>query len=100
MTPFDQFWQAYPRRVGKGLCRELFQKAAKAYRYQVMNEDIEQRFIPHPATWLRQGRYEDIEPEERKRLADKIDAIQERIEQKRGNVTRLPVTGLNRRSGA
>ena len=38
-------------------------EAAKRYRRSLVGPDfrltIEERFIPHPATWLNQGRFED-----------------------------------------
>lgn len=69
---FETFWQRYPRRVGK-------QAALKAWlAAQRRGHDTERimaglarhdgawpdetEFIPHPATWLNQGRYDD-EPE-------------------------------------
>ena len=102
MEEFDAFWKAFPRKVGKALCRAKFNKitgggltiaiegekitlkataaeivaAAKAYW---MQEDGEKQFIPHPATWLNQGRFEDIDEEERDALAERYDRLQERI---------------------
>lgn len=104
LSAFEEFWKAYPRKVGKALCRAKFAalvgdglrttvdgqklllksseddlvKAAKAFWYD-MPEDQDPRFIPHPATWLNQGRYEDIDDERRDELAAKYDALQERI---------------------
>ena len=66
---FARFWSAYPKKVGK-------KDAEKAYRsvnepVDVLIEAVERqkqskqwreengRFIPNPATWLRQGRWMD-----------------------------------------
>ncbi len=73
---FDAFWQACPRKIGKDAARKSFARSTK--RSDVTAADIvaameraaifwrrtrtETRFIPHPATWLNQGRYEDPEP--------------------------------------
>ena len=69
MTDFDRFWEAYPKKVGKEAARRAFEKvkepvdllinAIEKQRQseQWMKEDG--RFIPNPATWLNQGRWED-----------------------------------------
>lgn len=66
---FDQFWSNYPLKVGKTECRKAFEKlpdkahviaAAKEYGAAVaLWKDEDRKFIPHPATWLNQGRYDD-----------------------------------------
>lgn len=72
---FDAFWAAYPRRVGKGAAKKKFLEtitadmvdrviqAAEAYREQIKdNPDMAReggKFIPHPSTWLNQGRFDD-----------------------------------------
>lgn len=69
--PFDEFWSACPRKVGKAEARRKFAKATKATDPAVLIEAMrthaahwrahrtEERFIPHPATWLHQGRWLD-----------------------------------------
>ncbi|MFZ3569458.1 hypothetical protein ACNYS0_21130 [Streptomyces sp. BH034] len=72
---FDEFWDAYPRKVAKGNARTAYAKAIKrgadpaalataAARHaaQWRAAHTEPRFIPHPATWLNAERYDD-EPE-------------------------------------
>jgi hypothetical protein len=68
---FDLFWSKYPRKVGRKTSRASFVKALKDapadrimqaltfYRLEWVGK--EERFIPHPATWLNQGRYLDKE---------------------------------------
>jgi hypothetical protein len=68
---FDAFWKAYPRKVGKGAARKAYIKVMDlrhathdvvmnaVLRYIPLWERMEQRFIPHPATWLNQERWED-----------------------------------------
>lgn len=72
---FEQFWAIYPRKVGKDGARKAFEKRhfdADSLK-SVLNAVSEQarshqwqreggQFIPHPATWLNQGRWQD-EPE-------------------------------------
>jgi hypothetical protein len=72
---FDQFWSAYPKKVGKEAARkswirikpskELHAKiltavaaAKKTTQWQRENG----QYIPHPATWLNQGRWDDELP--------------------------------------
>lgn len=68
---FDEFWQAYPKRVGKGAAEKSWQKLAEPDRAAVM-QDLRQRpfsdpqwlkdggqFIPNPATYLNQKRFDD-----------------------------------------
>ncbi len=71
---FDQFWQAYPRKVGKDAAKKSFDKRspdadllAKMLRaIDVQSKSVDWlkdggQFIPHPATWLNQGRWMDGE---------------------------------------
>lgn len=67
--PFDAFWHAYPRKVGKSAARrkwvtlvrqgvrpEVMTAAAQAYRDKPGREP---QYTAHPTTWLNQGRWED-----------------------------------------
>lgn len=67
---FEEFWRYYPAKVGKAAARRAFPRAVKQAggdpdeivfglkaRLHLFPEDP--RFIPHPATWLNQGRWED-----------------------------------------
>ncbi len=68
---FLAFWQAYPRRIGKGAARTAFHRAARyadpnmivqaalTYARFVEDRQVEQQFIPHPATWINGERWED-----------------------------------------
>jgi hypothetical protein len=66
---FDAFWSAYPRKVAKGAARRAFDKltdkdaavtASAAYAAAVaLWSDEDKQFVPHPATWLNDGRFED-----------------------------------------
>lgn len=71
-TDFDLFWEAYPRKEGKGAARKSFEKAIKKGVTVDMLIDAVNRqrcgaqwtkdngqYIPHPATWLNQERWED-----------------------------------------
>ena len=66
---FDVFWSAYPKKVGKEAARKAFAKVSVSV--DVLVNAVEQQklsaqwqkdngqFIPNPATWLNQGRWED-----------------------------------------
>jgi hypothetical protein len=69
---FEQWWASYPRKVGKGNAKKIFLKIApdKALFEKMMTtlekaKHCEQwskehgQFIPHPSTWLGQGRWDD-----------------------------------------
>lgn len=71
---FCQFWSAYPRRVAKKAAWKALEKvrrneevefevllvAVKAFAESVRTKDRE--FIPHPTTWINQGRWDDELP--------------------------------------
>ena len=71
---FEHFWNAYPRKVGKPAARRAMKaKFALDTRMDIVdgfeawntywNEaEIAESFIPHPATWLNQERYNDTPP--------------------------------------
>lgn len=69
---FDRFWRAYPKKVGKDAAKKAFDKrkpdesllssmlAAVAIQSNTndwMKNDGQ--FIPHPSTWLNEGRWQD-----------------------------------------
>lgn len=68
---FDRFWKVYPNKKGKGVARTAFQKAKAKVSVDVMISAVENqkrsrqwmddggRYIPHPATWLNQERWDD-----------------------------------------
>jgi hypothetical protein len=71
-TLFDEFWQAYPKKVGKGYAYDCFKKIkvsrklldimleaiAKQKKSDMWKRDKGQ-YIPNPSTWLNQKRWED-----------------------------------------
>lgn len=71
---FAEFYAAYPRKVGKGAAAKAYAKATKdtdpaAILAGLRNAvevwratGTEDRFIPHPATWLNAGRWADEQP--------------------------------------
>ena len=81
---FDAFWAVYPRKVGKGDARKAFAKvkAPVSVLINAVNTQKQSQqwlrndgqYIPNPATWLNQGRWEDELPTKEGRL-DWIDDI-------------------------
>lgn len=72
---FSRFWAAYPRKVGKQAAKkswsrlhpseELTQAILQAIEAQKQSRQWKEnngQFIPNPATWLNQGRWEDELP--------------------------------------
>lgn len=68
-SKFDEFWDAYPRRIAKGSARKAWSKATNhndpdkiieaAKRYAQTRRGEDPRFTPHPASWLNAERWLD-----------------------------------------
>jgi len=66
---FAEFWERYPRRIGKAAARKAYAKALKAGTHDEIMFGLsqqmpslvsrEQQYIPHPSTWLTQERWND-----------------------------------------
>ena len=68
---FEAWWKGYPKKVGKLQASKAFDKALKMTDESKLIEAVKRQsncaqwqkdggqFIPHPATWLNQGRWED-----------------------------------------
>ena len=69
---FDTFWNVYPRKIGKAKCLrwfeqhqvtdELMTKMLDTLSIQKKSDQWSKnngQFIPHPYTWLNQGRWDD-----------------------------------------
>ena len=97
---FDLFWSAYPRREGKGRAEKAWTKAVRLASPENIVDAVhatkwadEKQFIPLPASWLNDRRWEDeshsngpprpsqaeMEEQERKRIAHlmKLAGIEE-----------------------
>lgn len=81
---FEAFWESYPRKIGKAKALsvwlklnpsiELLGRILAAVRQQEKCEQWQKdsgQFIPHPATWLNQGRWDDV-VEIKKTNAEKV----------------------------
>ncbi|MCI1966323.1 MAG: replication protein [Oscillospiraceae bacterium] len=69
---FNEFWQAYPKKVGKGAAERSFKKykpddsllsvmlgALECQRRSIQWQREGGQYIPNPSTWLNQRRWED-----------------------------------------
>jgi len=85
---FDEFWSAYPRRVGKQAAIKAWRKAVEltdpdtiiegARRYAAARDGEDPKYTAHPSTWLNAGRWDD-EPEPRYTPPPKMSTKDERI---------------------
>ena len=71
---FEKFWSAYPKKVGKQAAKKAFDRvkvpvetlltAIERQKCSAQWSKDNGQYIPNPATWLNQGRWEDeLEPE-------------------------------------
>lgn len=69
-SPFESFWAAYPRKVGKQAAKKAFSKVSVPVKTLIdavnSQKNSEQwrkdngQYVPNPATWLNQGRWDDV----------------------------------------
>ena len=75
---FMEFWSIYPRKVGKAAAHKAWKRAfrgpqkdlilsgVKAHAEEVRTSERDLHFVPHPATWLNQEKWEDSVGQETK----------------------------------
>lgn len=81
---FARFWAVYPKKVGKGAAEKAFMKIKPSDKLtQTMVDAVEKQkysrewtkdngqYIPNPATWLNQGRWEDEGTEDMEEYCEK-----------------------------
>lgn len=66
---FAEFWAAYPRKTGKDAARRAWAKATERAEVRTLLDGVqryatdpnlpEPQYVPHPATWLNGGRWDD-----------------------------------------
>jgi len=100
---FLEFWNCYPRRLGKkaaaakfsaavksGISSQHLIQAAASYADHCRENRIEERFIKHPTTWLHQGCWDDeLKPErtsgnDRTTRTDTLMRLADGIDQRTG----------------
>jgi hypothetical protein len=85
---FDRFWSEYPKKIGKGAARRSWSKIKRpsetlgqilvALKWQLRSDQWTRdggQYIPHPATYLNQTRWEDepVEPPQPKTLLERYE---------------------------
>ena len=87
LADIDAFWKAYPRKVAKQAALKAWNRASKKPIIEVILSALEiqkkseqwtkddGQFIPHPATWINAGRWDDevIEKKPLKLFTLKVD---------------------------
>jgi hypothetical protein len=83
---FAEFWNHYPRRIGKLAAQRAYVTARKRATPDAILAGVmlykqsmpqEERFRPHPATWLNQGRWMDELPGDRQFQKEQRDWFEE-----------------------
>ena len=81
VSSFSAFWLAYPRKVAKARAETAWRQAARRDSPDVIADGLagwaaywelertDQKFIPHPTTFLTQSRYNDPPPVTRREPA-------------------------------
>lgn len=80
---FGAFWQAYPKKLAKGDARKAWEQTKKirpaiavllkALAYSRGSDQWRRdggQYVPYPATWLRQERWEDVHEVELGQVVD------------------------------
>jgi hypothetical protein len=81
MQGFDEWYEMYPRKVAKKVAQKAWVRLTESEKREAMEalpkhikywklHGTEKEFIPHPATWLNQGRASDeidLTPKEAKK---------------------------------
>lgn len=71
---FEEFWKLYPRKVGKFAAMKKWNKINEEDHPQILEKVTRLKdsiptkegglkYVPHPSTWLNQGRWLDEEDE-------------------------------------
>lgn len=63
---FEEFWRAYPRKIAKDGARKAFAKAVRSTSPAAIMAGLQRaqwnpdpKYVPHAATWLNAGRWQD-----------------------------------------
>jgi len=67
---FEQFYEKYPRKVAKKVAQKAWDRLTESEKREALQAldthiqywkatNTEKEYIPHPATWLNQGRWDD-----------------------------------------
>ena len=78
-SEFSEFWSLYPRKTAKGAAEKAWLKAIQQTDAQTILAGVrsckfssDPQYIPHPATWLSQRRWEDTPASRKLTLAEEF----------------------------
>ena len=81
---FNLWWEFYPRKTAKLAARRAYEKAVAMVGFKILFDGVERfahdpnkpaaQFLPHPATWLNEGRWDDEPYPERVMTAEEKQA--------------------------
>lgn len=80
---FEEFWLAYPRKVAKKVAKRAWELLSGSDRVKALDGAVrlsndpnlpEERYVPHPASWLRAERWNDGPLPERAFTAEELRA--------------------------
>ena len=98
-TTFDQFWVAYPRKIGKQKCKEWFkshkpenleQMLATVEAFKKTEQWLNPKLVPHPITWLHRGGWDDEVPGDDTAAENEREAIEQHERFKRQEADAAP----------
>ena len=107
---FVQFWEAYPRKVGKVAAwkawrrispdQALLERMLQTLAWQKRDRQWREGFTPHPTTWLNQGRWldEPFEPESSLLVSRRPLTKAEAISQANNEALRKVIERIRQRS--
>ena len=85
VTDFEKFWECYPRKVGKQDALKAFDRASPSIEIVISAIEAQKKsdqwtknggqFIPHPATWINRGSWEDQVQTEHEQPVKKPKAV-------------------------
>ena len=110
MSGFDRFWKVYPRKVARKYCRKIWDQLKLTPEQEeviIVSVNLHIRtdwvgrplkMIPHPSTFLNQGRWEDELEERCEALADDYTFTPEYWKEKRRQDWQRQLAGLRKAS--
>jgi hypothetical protein len=106
---FGVFWESYPRKVGKPAARKAWNAIVGIENHsgevlaglsRWIPTWTDPQFIPHPATFLNQRRWEDEPTKTGVKNERRVESYQERLERENAEVTRRVAREFTERMGA
>lgn len=86
---FELWWSVYPRKVGKKVAYTSFKRSGvdvdilvSAVERHIASDEWQRGYVPNPATWLNQGRWED-------EILTAEEKIKMESEQRRGSYAKM-----------